>query len=1077
MRPEQTKLIEALQQFTKVSLFEASTKFLNTLHLTVSQETAESIPYSVFYTRKLPNDRIMPAYVSDIMEDIAGSFFIGPINGRIDTPDDLSTSFESYIRELNRDGRYQQLIVFACDAKPGVKFSRHILSRLTRAYNVISTNSPVILIVREGNCISLSTCDRLGEREKIGRVTSLVDINCQKPHPGHLQILEGAKLCSSYDELYASWKKSFSVDVISDLFFVDYRKQYWKIIKYITGKGEGDNEATDGTPCMEIMSSFNRFPQPEKTVRDYVKKLMGRLVFIQFLQKKKWMGCPSGDDWGNGDEAFLQHLFASSSYKDSFVDNVLEPLFNDINTKREGDLTSNPEIFGDIKVPYLNGGLFEPDECDDLSFPIKGKLIEDLLAFFDSYNFTIDESAPYDAEISVDPEMLGRIFENLLEDNKDKGAFYTPKEIVQYMCREALVAYLQNDIEDEGQKESIRNFVTTHDIQELQSSLVYTIDQKLRNVKICDPAIGSGAFPMGMLRELYDCRYAIRGEEGDTPSQIKKDIIQNSIYGVDIEKGAVDIARLRFWLSLIIEENSPHTLPNMDFKIMQGDSLLEQYEGVNLCGLSINEQKKKKAKKGEAWQQSFAFDEEYALINIQNAIRSYYNTDNHAQKVELREIINNNIRDYIINLRGCTPEIKEKIGKLPIPNDLFFLWHIYFKEVFDNGGFDIVIGNPPYIDSETMVANMPETRKLYASLYECAEGNWDMFVVFLEKALLLSKDNGVYSYIIPNKLLAAKYSDRLRTRLANTDIKEIRDYSRVPIFAEADVYPITIVGVKGHDYSSCNFVSMKDRINYESAITVDSQTFSGCEFWDVFYQPEDVVSVIKKCFRYPKLGTIDNVSVNGAATVNEAYRIKELLVDAQVLANSFKMVNTGTIDPYESYWGKVPMQYIKGQYLFPRISKNSLVSIFPTRAEQAQSNKIIVAGMSKSIEAIFDNGSCLAGKSTTIICHPDNDFLKMLLALLNSRLVVFIITTIFNSLKMSGGYINIGVREVSSVPVPYFKEEFKAQLIALVNRINDKLSDGNNDVKQEKDEIDDIIYKLFGLEGSEIALIEKYTTL
>ena len=206
MKPEQTNLIEALQQFTKVSLFEASTKFLNTLHLTVSQETADSIPYSVFYTRKLPNDRIMPAYVSDIMEDIAGSFFIGPINGRIDTPDDLSTSFESYIRELNRDGRYQQLIVFACDAKPGVKFSRHILSRLTRAYNVISTNSPVILIVREGNCISLSTCDRLGEREKIGRVTSLVDINCQKPHPGHLQILEKVKKCIILQSLQrATW--------------------------------------------------------------------------------------------------------------------------------------------------------------------------------------------------------------------------------------------------------------------------------------------------------------------------------------------------------------------------------------------------------------------------------------------------------------------------------------------------------------------------------------------------------------------------------------------------------------------------------------------------------------------------------------------------------------------------------------------------------------------------------------------------------------------------------------------------------------------------------------------------------
>ena len=129
---------------------------------------------------------------------------------------------------------------------------------------------------------------------------------------------------------------------------------------------------------------------------------------------------------------------------------------------------------------------------------------------------------------------------------------------------------------------------------------------------------------------------------------------------------------------------------------MKGNSLLEQFEGVDISGISLNEQAKKKAKRGQTWEQVIAFDEQGSLDNIQNAIREYYNTDDHDKKHNLRQIINDNVRSYIIHLKGCTPEIKEKISNLPIPNDQFFLWHIYFKEVFDNGGFDIVIGNPPY---------------------------------------------------------------------------------------------------------------------------------------------------------------------------------------------------------------------------------------------------------------------------------------------------------------------------------------------------------------------------------------------
>lgn len=205
-----------------------------------------------------------------------------------------------------------------------------------------------------------------------------------------------------------------------------------------------------------------------------------------------------------------------------------------------------------------------------------------MLEFFSEYNFTVDENDPDDAQVGIDPEMLSRIFENLLEDNKDKGAYYTPKEVVHYMCRESLIAYLQTDYKDKKQQENIRHFVETQEVDSIEP-IKNHIDDRLKEVKICDPAIGSGAFPMGMLKEIFLCRSVL--EDVSDAAQIKREIIQNNIYGVDIEKGAVEIARLRFWLSLIVDEKTPETLPNLDYKIMQGNSLITTFHGqsVDLC--------------------------------------------------------------------------------------------------------------------------------------------------------------------------------------------------------------------------------------------------------------------------------------------------------------------------------------------------------------------------------------------------------------------------------------------------------------------------------------------------------------
>ena len=565
--------------------------------------------------------------------------------------------------------------------------------------------------------------------------------------------------------------KAFSVDAVSDMFFDGYKKQYEDIIQYITGKrmvkvANKWEEQIKNDPCKEIMQEFAHFPNPEKAVRDYVKKLMGRLVFLQFLQKKGWLGVPAGAEWGAGDAEFIQNLFAECEDKDHFVDNVLEVLFNDLNTEREGNLSPLTSHHSPLKIPYLNGGLFERDATDETEFPLPAKYMQSLLDFFASYNFTIDENDPDDAEVGVDPEMLGRIFENLLEDNKDKGAFYTPKEIVSYMCRESLIAYLQTDIEDEATKEAIRQFVTSHDINTLGTNDKFhqQVDEALKNVKICDPAIGSGAFPMGLLKELFQCRTALEGITQSKAAEIKKHIIQQNIYGVDIERGAVDIARLRFWLSLIVDEETPQALPNLDFKIMQGNSLLEQYKGVDLS--NITELKQDKV----GTYQTTMFDDmlDVLRLDLRKKLDEYYNCTDHKRKAILKQDIINNVKQQLKE-----QSINVDFGDLDLSgNNQFMLWHTWFYDVFSQGGFDVVIGNPPY--GAKLSTN---EKKIYRNLYPETQFKIDSYSLFTLQSLNILSDGGFCYFIIPNTLLDNYFEEEVRRKLLYYKVYEINDLS------------------------------------------------------------------------------------------------------------------------------------------------------------------------------------------------------------------------------------------------------------------------------------------------------------
>ena len=665
-------------------------------------------------------------------------------------------------------------------------------------------------------------------------------------------------------------ENAFNVEALSKEFFGKYKAQYEAFVNYMVDPTNGMRQHFIDTGFDHTGMAADKIrDREEKPIRDYVKKLLGRIVFLHFLQKKGWLGVPASKEWGEGDRDFMLNIFknANERQKENFLDDILEDLFTeglDRNRSDQGDLyDTKVEGFRNCRIPYLNGGLFERDILDKKPSHFPASYFNGLLTMLSQYNFTIDENDPNDAEVGVDPEMLGRIFENLLEDNKDKGAFYTPKEIVQYMCRESLIAYLQTDMREED-KECIRQFVTTHDASQLGELKEY-IDQKLYDVKICDPAIGSGAFPMGLLRELFFCRSSIEPNIVENAANIKRHIIQNNIYGVDIERGAVDIARLRFWLSLIVDEKSPEALPNLDFKIMQGNSLLEQYKGVDLSTMT-----EKKIGAGE----SLTFFDSMLDVyrkNLRDKLTEYYACPEHDKKMQLRKDIADIVKQELVE-QGIHIDFEDMDLSA---NSQFFLWHTWFHDVFSRPskeGFDIVIGNPPYgakYDNQT--------KRYYKNTYVTAnsirglqKGSLDTYTLFIELGYNLLRKNGSFAYIVPISLTS---SDSLtgvhRLLMGNCDTIYISSYAvrPKPVFENAVVNTSILLFKKTE--TPCQYLfstKMHRRGNeFELQRLIDNLQFVDVKGQTLYGRIPKIGSeiektILNKLFNYTKLGSLIKTS-------------------------------------------------------------------------------------------------------------------------------------------------------------------------------------------------------------------------
>ena len=639
--------------------------------------------------------------------------------------------------------------------------------------------------------------------------------------------------------------KAFDVEALSDEFFKEYKVMYDDIVQWITGQriikkdGKWELNGRFGTgKGNSVLDEFKVKISGEeeivtKAVRDYVKKLLGRLVFIQFLQKKEWLKID-----GTISSNFLLDLFnvIDEKSKDNFIEAALERvvylLLNNENRVKNSEIIDHHRL----EVPFLNGGLFERDQYDNLEIKLpkeffhnetykeeKRELSETrlrdndnfftqcgILDLFNQYNFTIDENDPNDAEMGVDPEMLGKIFENLLEDNKDKGAFYTPKEIVQYMCNESLIAYLQTKLPNHD--DEIRQFVLDAEQEDVPEK--DKILNAIKEVKICDPAIGSGAFPMGLLNLLVALREKL--ESSTQRVELKKSIIQNNIYGVDIEKGAIDIARLRFWLSIMVDEEKPTPLPNFEYKFMQGNSLLTTFDlqYVDIKQAKENRQvtaeinKKKQElynKKNDFYKLSgevkYKKEVEIKLLIVdilklrlgfeQASVEQQDTTrqmelfaapdmpQNSRSKKKIQEVkaAQERVQRLIEKLLEIEKQLKdeskswEQRAKTDI---LFFNWEICFAEIFpqdkpeNERGFDIVIGNPPYFVYEgNNREELPILRE--QDVFQIAlGGKLNAYKLFLAHSLkcLVLKD-GINCFIFQNSFMADLQAANLRKYVLN----------------------------------------------------------------------------------------------------------------------------------------------------------------------------------------------------------------------------------------------------------------------------------------------------------------------
>lgn len=834
-----------------------------------------------------------------------------------------------------------------------------------------------------------------------------------KSHTAQRQLIDLLK--NDHAPYLSDIENAFSIEAVSDEFYEKYKALLFNMVDEIEKIVKKDKTVKD------------EFESKNISILNFSKKLLGQIVFLYFLQKKGWLGLEEKAKYGEGDRNFLRSLFNKTKSGENFFNDYLEFLFYDALSKKR--VTDYYERFK-TRIPFLNGGLFDPIAFYDwqkTDIVIPNKIFSDrkgdeegtgILDVFDLYNFTVKEDEPLETEVAIDPEMLGKVFERMLDvtERKSKGAFYTPREIVHYMAQQCLLYFLENELHNEIMpKEDLEMFIhygehiidkdiaieegklsQTANKQQIPESIRQNaddIDKALENIKICDPAVGSGAFPVGIMNEIVKLRKLLtpflkkENVKDRSAYRFKSNAIKNSIYGVDIDAGAVEIAKLRLWLSMVVDEeriDNIEPLPNLEYKIVQGNSLINMPDGCLRNG-----------------------DLE---IEIEKLTKNYYTITDKEEKQRQKEIIDSKIQQL---LASASEFACYKID---------FDFKLYFHEVWnEKGGFDLVIGNPPYVDSEEMVKNSPEYRKILSSIFITTKGNWDLYIPFFEQSFYCLNEKGILSFITPNKWLAIGYGKELR-RFLKHNIFKIGNCNAIKVF-DAGNSPFISFIAKNNQNTSFNIDSF-DSEYFIKGMYTSSSIVKNYEEWGLLLgnNIDLVTNILSKPFSLS-----DIIKVENPFTTSEAYTLLDILennfdFDKEL---QFKFINTGTITKYGSLWGKKKTTYLKNHYEHPIVDKKLFNKNFPKRFNQAITPKIIIKGI-RYFDSFLDiEGLYIAGKSTLVLINPQKHFtLNCVLAIINSRLIFFYLKEAYGALGIDGG-INFSKDMVEGIPIAEFSNQIR----------------------------------------------------
>jgi hypothetical protein len=928
---------------------------------------------------------------------------------------------------------------------------------------------------------------------------------------------------------------AFSTERVSNEFYQAYRALFEDLTLSLVQIRENDPK---------IKENFEKEFIKED---DFAKKLLGQIVFIYFIQRKGWLGIKKDNNgnfgkWGSGDKKFIRNLFNKKYCQyNNFFNDVLEHLFyNGLGTENSDNYFS----LLDCKIPFLNGGIFEPlnnYNWQETDIIIEDKTIEEILDVFDRFNFTVREESELDVDVAVDPEMLGRVFENLLPENirKGKAAYYTPRRIVKYMCQESIINYLDSETADYIDIGKIQDFIKRNNVEKLSKSNAELLDSLLKDVKICDPAIGSGAFPMGLLNQIVESRSLLCSltEKKIDKYDLKRYAIINSIYGVDLDPGAVEIAKLRLFLSLIVDEKdfeSIEPLPNLDFQIMQGDSLIEEFYGITL---DIN----KKTVQGEIFEDVNKIDE--LINNLHQAQATFSNESNYKKKKELKNKVENCIIDIFkfkynekknisaVDAEQMNRDIEQLIhGKNP---RYFFPWKLYFADIFrTKGGFDIVIANPPYIQLQKKMNEKADTK--YADLYK--ELNFqtftrmgDIYCLFYELGINLLKNNGFLTYITSNKWMRAGYGKSLRNHLSKKNPLKLIDFEGTKIFESAtvDTNIITLQNCENKNETEAVKINNNIHINDQIHNFFDSnksilRNLSN-EIW--FISSKEEIHIKNKIeSKFPRLNEWKNNIYFGIKTgYNDAYLIDnneyKNLINKQPNNNKhIKPVLRGKdIKPYSCEFKELYLMFIswhfplnndksisgasikaenafKSQYPYmyehllkfkDKLSKRNqsetgiryewyaLQRCANSYFEEFDKPKIIYSEIVREPQFFFDKTGKYYADASSFILTGDN--LEYLLSIFHSKCFSYLFKTFYAGGNLGKEGYRYKKAFINNVPIPKITNDNKDVVDKIVYYTNQiikfKEENQNHDILEIRSKIDLLVYKLYELSEDEIKLV------